>query len=125
MARIMGDQALSGPTPPRWAGDYFNREHLLPGGVVLDASQFTDTTHIPSGTVVSRKNAETAFGPADEADDVFYIIAFDVDDVTVKADAELYRHGGIVKTNFLPVYDALHSDIKAALADKYELTTGV
>lgn len=26
---------------PSWAGDYFSREHVLPGGIQLDAAQFT------------------------------------------------------------------------------------
>lgn len=33
-------QATNTITPPSWAGDFFNREHLVPGGARLDASQF-------------------------------------------------------------------------------------
>lgn len=125
MARVMADQDVSGPTPPRWAGDYFNREHLLPGGAVLDADAFDENARVPSGTVVGKTVEETAFGPAAADDDQIYIVAFDVDNVTNKADVELYRPGGIVKVNFLPGYDDLASGVQAALLDRYELTTGV
>lgn len=30
-------------TPPAWAGDFFNREHMIPGGAKLDPAQFNDT----------------------------------------------------------------------------------
>lgn len=125
MARVMADQDISGPTPPRWAGDYFNREHLLPGGAILDAEAFTEGARVPAGTVVGRKLTESTFGPAADTDEVVYIVAFDVDNVSNKADVELYRHGGIVKTNFLPGYDELSATVQGILADKYELTTGV
>jgi hypothetical protein len=32
---------LQTSTHPRWAKDYFNREHVVPGGALLDATQFT------------------------------------------------------------------------------------
>lgn len=32
-------------TPPAWAGDYFNREHMIPGGARVDAAQWVTTTY--------------------------------------------------------------------------------
>jgi hypothetical protein len=29
-------------TPPAWAGDYMSRDHLIPGGAQLEASEFND-----------------------------------------------------------------------------------
>lgn len=33
--------------PPRWAGDFLNREHLMPFGALLDNTQFTDSAGVP------------------------------------------------------------------------------
>jgi hypothetical protein len=41
MARIVDN--TNQITAPVWAGDYFNREHMIPGGARVDAAQFTDT----------------------------------------------------------------------------------
>jgi hypothetical protein len=199
--------SVTGPTlaAPVWAGDYLDREHLLPGGAKLVASQFnaTDavvvvvgaagaaanatsvpvdalsgaipsgttlyfgskkyatltaaaaagdtsltvaaiptalvdddtatyagvaTKAVPSGTVVGRtyteRDAGTGFGPAADADDEIYIVAFDVTDLSKIDDVELYRWGSIVKENYLPVFSALSSTIKAYLRTKYHCTRG-
>jgi hypothetical protein len=204
MARTMN---VTGPTlsGPRWAGDYGNREHLVPGGAKLDASAFnaTDavvvtvgaagalaaatsvpvdalsgpipsgtvlnfgtnkfarltadaaagatslttaaiptalvdndtatyagvgTKAVPSGTVVGRTFTEQAnedpFGPAADSDDEIYLTFHDVTDLTVNDDVTLYRHGGVVKVNFLPVWSALSSALKAAIRAAYTTTTG-
>lgn len=44
MPRTMLNQ--TGPTlgSPRWAGDYRDRDHLIPGGAVLDPAQFVGAT---------------------------------------------------------------------------------
>lgn len=76
MARIV--DSTNQITPPAWAGDYFDRDHMIPGGARLDPAQFNDqdasvvtvgvagalaaatsipvaalTDAIPSGTVLS------------------------------------------------------------------------
>lgn len=204
MSRSM---TVRGPTltAPRWAGDYMNREHLVPGGAKLDASAFnatdavvvtvgaagalaaatavpvdalsgpipsgttlhfgtdkyatlsaaaaagatslttlaiptalvdndtatyagTQTKAVPSGTVVGRTFTERAngdpFGPAADADDEIYLTAFDVTDASVLDDVELYRHGGVVKENYLPVFSALSAALKAAIRANYQTTVG-
>lgn len=41
MAHITYPTSLTGnPVSPIWAGDYFSREHLLPGGVMLSLAAF-------------------------------------------------------------------------------------
>lgn len=83
---------------------------------------------IPSGTVVGRTIAErdalTGYGPAADADDEIFLLLYDVTDADLNADCELYRHGGIVKENFLPVFSALSTALKAALRSKYQCTIG-
>lgn len=118
---------------PRWAGDFFNREHLLPGGAQLDAAQFTADANgrkfVPSGTPVGRTVAERAagagFGPAEATDDDFYLTAFDVVDAAFSRDVELYRPGGIVKENFLPVFATLSQALKDKIRSLYQTTLGV
>jgi hypothetical protein len=41
MARIV--QNTNQITSPVWAGDFFDRDHMIPGGARLDPAQFTDT----------------------------------------------------------------------------------
>ena len=206
MARISEESNTL--TAPAWAGDFFNREHLLPGGAKLVAADFNsvdavlvtlsaneaigqtalsvsalpaalpagavldfgsgenivklasaaaagateitiaealtvalesgDTATYPgtlnrktvvSGTLVGRtyteRDAGTGFGAAADDDDEFYLVAFDARDLNDNTDVELYRHGGIVKENFLPVFSALSSALKAKIRALYETTRGV
>lgn len=193
-------------TAPRWAGDFFTPDRLLPGGARLDPVQFNAqdavkpvvgvagaaigatsvpvaalTGPIPSGTVLdfgttkfavltaaaaagatsltvralvtalvsgdtatypgtqlvtvvsgtlvgrtyAERDANTPFGVAADADDEFYLVAFDVTDVVNNPDCELYRHGGVVKETFLPVFSALSATQKSKIRTLYECTIGV
>ncbi|MBX6772689.1 MAG: hypothetical protein IRY83_13245 [Chloroflexi bacterium] len=120
-------------TAPAWAGDFLNREHLVPGGARVDASQFAPDAagrrFIPAGTAVGRTFAErdagAGFGPATATDDEIYLTAFDVTDATLNADVELYRHGSIVKENFLPNFAGLDAGVIAKLRALYTTTKGV
>lgn len=204
MARIT--QATNSLTSPPWAGDFLNREHLLPGGAKLLASAFLaedavvvtlsgaeaigqtaisvnalsgpipsgailksgagefmqltaaaaagDTTLtvealevawesgdtatyagavrtvvVRSGTLVGRtyteRDAGTGFGPAADADDEVYLTAFEVPDVLTSNDVDLYRPGGLVKENFLPVFSTLSVALKAKIRSLYQTTRGV
>jgi len=192
-------------TSPVWAGDFLNREHLVPGGAqvnpalfnAVDAVVVTVTTPgaaaldtdigceplsgpipvgtvldfggvkfatltqsasagdtflvvrelpnniaegdtatykgvgkvvIPTGTPVGRTFDERAagegFGPATEADDEVYLVAFEVPDAERSAEIELYRHGSVVKENFLPGYAALDPDLLTLLRSLYTTTIG-
>ena len=64
MARMTVNEELL--TPPAWAGDFFNREHLVPGGAKVDASAF----NAPDAVVVTVGAAGAA-----------------IDDTTVPVDA--------------------------------------
>ena len=89
----------------------------------------TETVSIPSGTLIGRTYAErdagTPYGPAADADDEIYLTAFDVTDVNNNNDVELYRHGGLVKENFLPEFDDLSATLKGKIRTLYETTVGV
>jgi len=195
-------------TGPSWAGDYFNREHLLPGGAKVVASEFNPTDAvvvtttapaaadatsiavaalsgaIPSGTMLyfgeskefamltaaaaagatsitvqalpsaiesgdsatyagagntpktivsgtllgrtfAERDAGTNFGPAADADDEVYIVAFDVYDAAINNDVDLYRYGGIVKENQLPQWLTMSAALKAKIRANYQTTKGV
>jgi hypothetical protein len=202
MARITTtDNTL---TAPRWAGDYLDREHVLPGGAKLLASAFARedavvvtldgsadvgatsltvdaldgaipsgtmlhfssgefalltaaaaaaatsltveaipvaledndtatyagvaTYAVRSGTLIGRTFAErtsgTAFGPHAENDDEVYLVVYDVLDVSVNNDVDLYRPGSVVKENFLPDFADWSAVDLAALRATYTTTRG-
>jgi hypothetical protein len=123
---------------PAWIGDYLNRERMLPAGGQLDASAFTETNgvrYVPSGTLVGRTFAERAAGegfgpvavggdPAAVTDDEVYLIIFDVIDANTDPDVELYRHGGVVKVNYLPGWDSLNAAVQAFILEHYATQIG-
>lgn len=115
-----------------WAGDFSNREHLVPGGAQLAAagswSGLTDNI-VPAGTLVGRTNAEKLagadFGPAADADDEVFIV-FDETDVSAGKDrgTNLYRHGSQVKYNFLPSWAGASDALKTKLHASYQIVAG-
>lgn len=197
-------------TAPQWAGDFLNRDSLVPGGAKADIAQFLATDSaivvvsaagaaqgavtiplnpanplanpipantllyfgaglyarttaltpagagpiavedlpvaIPaasvavyagvgkkslrSGILVGRtfdeRDASTPFGPADAADDEIYIVAFAVADLAKNNDLDLYRHGRVVKENFLPEWATISADaaLLAKLRALYTTTKG-
>lgn len=84
------------------------------------------TRFVPSGTVVGRtlveRDAGTGFGPAADADDEIYLLAFDVADADEIDDAELYRPNNTVYENFLPNFAGLSAAVKAAVRAQYNCT---
>jgi hypothetical protein len=124
----------TGPTlaSPVWAGDFLDRNALVPGGAKLNPAGFAANAAgkkpVPSGTALGRtlaeRNAGTGFGPADAADDEIFLLALDVTDALVNNDCELYRPGRIVKENFLPGFGGLAAGVITALRDLYVMTRG-
>jgi hypothetical protein len=125
-------------TSPTWAGDYLERDTLVPGGAKVDSGEFSTVNgkvYIPSGTLVGRNYTErlagTGFHPAIVTagvgitlDDEVYLLAFDVVDALTEDDCELYRHNALVKENFLPGYGTLHADALAKIRSLYSCTLG-
>ena len=72
---------------------------------------------INSGTLVSRtyaqRDAGAAFHPAVATDDEFYLLAFDILDANMRADAHLVRSGIAfgVKENYLPQWASLNTPL--------------
>ena len=70
--------------------------------------------YIPSGTLVGRTFAEAAsnaaFGPGDDTDDELYLTYNEVLNAFDNPDIELYRHGSLVKENYLPEWDTISAD---------------
>jgi hypothetical protein len=120
-------------TTPAWAGDYLNREHVVPGGAKVDAAAFTADASgkkfIQSGTVIGRTYAErlagTAFGPALATDDEVLIVAHDVRDASGNTDVDIYRPGGVVKENFLPNFGTLAAGVLSKIRSLYQTTIGI
>lgn len=131
MARITDTTATL--TSPGWAGDYLNREHLIPGGAKVDPAGWSADSAgrkpIPSGTAVGRTFAErdagTGYGPAGDADDEVYLVAFDVTDAVLNSDVELYRPNSVVKETYVPGFAGLSAAVKAKLRAAYVCTVGV
>ena len=204
MAGVIG--TVNQLTSPIWAGDFLDREHLMPGGAKVDASQFlatdgaiitlsanalvsatsisvtalanpipantmlrfgagkyaystaaaaagatsiavealpvaltsgdkatykgsgTKPVTIVSGTLIGRtwaeRDAGTAFGPAADADEEIYLLAFDISDASRNNDADLYRYNSIVKETFVPGWAGLSSTLKAFVRSHYQCTVG-
>jgi hypothetical protein len=84
---------------------------------------------VRSGTLVGRTFAEraagTAFGVAADTDDEIYLVIWDNPNVADDPDVELYRHGSLVKENYLPGWAALSAGLKAEVRALYQTTTGV
>ncbi len=125
----------TGPTlaSPVWAGDFLDRNALVPGGAKINAADagfvaVNGKKPIPSGTALGRtlaeRNAGTGFGPAAAADEEVFLLALDVSDALVNNDCELYRPGRIVKENFLPGFGGLAAGVIAILRDLYVMTRG-
>jgi hypothetical protein len=79
----------------------------------------------PIGRTIAERDAGTAFGPADAADDEVYLLAFDVEDVADVNDGVLYRHASVVKENLLPNYSQIAAGVMTKLRDKYVMQRGV
>lgn len=112
-----------------WAGDGIGHENLLPGGVLVDETEFTAGSdgrkYIPSGTLLGRTDAEavagTGFGLADVAnDDEIYLLVFDCYDALKNDEVELYRHNRLVYKNFLPDWGTYTATEKAWIEANYE-----
>ena len=118
----------------RWQGDFGGREHVMPMPVMLDPAQFavdptTGKKYVPSGTLVGRTLGERAagqgFGPATVAtDDEIYLTHREVVDAAHSAETEIYRHGKVVKENYLPGFVALAAEVKAKIRALYACVQG-
>jgi hypothetical protein len=83
---------------------------------------------VAAGTLIGRtfteRAAGTAFGPAADSDDEMFLVAFDAQDPDTDGDVELYRHGSLVKENFLPNFAALTTAQLAYVRAHYQTTRG-
>lgn len=110
-----------------WLAEEVWRETLLPGGVKLDAAAFP--TGVENGTLVGRTFAEatagTGFGVAADTDDQLYLVLNDVPKPAENNDAEVVRHGSLIRVNYLEAkYTGLSIALKAKFAQIYEITHG-
>ena len=126
-----GDKKLAVLTADAAAADTSLTVRAIPTALV-DADTATykgvGKVVIPTGTPVGRtfveRAAGAAFGPATEADDEVYLVAFEVPDAERNPEIELYRHGSVVKENFLPGYATMDADLLTLLRSLYTTTIG-
>ena len=101
---------------------------LVDADVARYAGSGTKEKTIPSGTLIGRtfteRAAGTTFGPAADADDEVFIVAFDVTDAASNTDVELYRPRSMVKENFLPNFATLSAGLLTKLRSTYVTTRG-
>lgn len=128
---------VKGPdtTSPVWMGDFGSRDHILPAGGRIDAAAIVADSSgrkfVPSGTLVGRTLAErdtvppTPYGLWAAGDEEVYLIVHDVHDAAVVDEIELYRHGSLVKENYLPGWAGLSAPTKAAIRANYTCIVGV
>jgi len=117
---------------PVWAGDFFDREHVLPGGARLDAAAFaadgTGRKLVVSGTLVGRTYTEraagAAFGPAADTDNEVFVVVFDVDDAARNPDVDLYRPGSVLREDRLPGFGGLSAALQGKVRSAYVTIIG-
>lgn len=83
---------------------------------------------IESGTLLGRtrteRDAGAAYGPWTSGDEEEYLLAYDIQDADANPEAELYRHGCLVKENLLPAATRQSTPL-ARVRALYECTVGV
>lgn len=79
----------------------------------------------PVGRTLAERDANTAFGPAIDSDDEIYLLYHDIPDANTNNDAELYRHTGLVKENYLPNYANIAGALLTKLRAAYQCIKGV
>lgn len=126
----------TGPTKaaPVFTNDFLGRDQLIPGGAKVNSADVgfvadsAGRKFIAAGTAIGRtlaeRDASTGFGPAADADDEVYLIAFDVTNALDLDDVELIRPNVVIKENFLPAWATLSVAIKAKLRGLYNMTRG-
>jgi hypothetical protein len=101
----------------------------IPAASVATYAGVTGRVSIPSGTALGRtiteRDANTPFGPAVDTDDEIYLLVFDIVDANNDPQCELYRHGRVVKENFLPDIATMAPALLTKLRGLYTMTKGV
>ena len=119
-------------TTPTFIGDFLSRDYLLAGGVKVTATAFAANAagkrYVPAGTLIGRtfveRAADTPFGVAADTDDEVFIVAYDVYDLAEINDADVLRHGTLIKENLLPGFAGISVALKAKVRANYQTTTG-
>ena len=126
MARmVFGTNQL---TEGSWAQETLTSHNLVPGGFKLDAAAFSaggdGKKRVANGIVVGRTSAErlsgAKFGPAADADDEVFIVAFDVVDLAINDDVTFYRPTRQVYENKLPGWGTLTPAVQGKVRVAYQ-----
>lgn len=87
----------------------------------VDHANKTITLTEAVGATVAAGIAVSLTTAVDQTD--FFLLMFDIEDAAENAEATLCRHGAPVKVDWLPGYAALHADVKAVIAARYQTYT--
>ncbi len=84
---------------------------------------------LPSGSLIGRTFAErdagTAWGPAVvTSDDEIFLTTREISDLSKDTTTEIYRHGKVVKENYLPGWADLGSTVKTKIRSLYACVGG-
>jgi hypothetical protein len=102
---------------------------LVDNDTATYAGDPTKAKSIPSGTLIGRTYAERdagdPWGPAASTDDEIYLTAFEVVDTRLRDEGELYRHGRLVKENFLPNWSTMGTTLQNVIRARYTCIVGL
>lgn len=141
MARIQKEimasitSTYTGMSRPKWLGEQYRPDILLPGGVLLDAAAFPAPTppntvkRVLSGTLIGRTYAErdsgAKFGPFTTGDEEVYLVFADTSDLAFSQEAAVVRNMSVVVLeNWLPGWAALAAATKTVIRSKYQTMAG-
>lgn len=119
-------------TAPAAAGATALTVAALPTALVGgDTATYPGTSgkkQISAGSLIGRTFAErgtdTPFGPAADADDEVFVVAYDIYDVAEINDADVLRFGTLIKENLLPGWAGVSAALKAKVRAAYQTTMG-
>jgi hypothetical protein len=98
---------------------------LVDNDTATYAGDPTQAKIIPSGTLIGRtyaeRDANADWEPAVSTDDEIFLTAFEVID---RDEAELYRHGRVVKENFLPNWSTMGATLQGVIRARYRCIKG-
>lgn len=128
-------QVKNTKTGPVWLSDWGDRRTLLPGGVKLIASDFTETPAgsgiypVKAGTLIGRTFAQaeagTDFSPWVTGDEEVYLVWADIIDAALNNDADVVRPESLIKENLLPGWAGRPAGEKTAIRATYQTQVGV
>ncbi len=123
---------------PAFIADTFDKRTLVQGGVILDASEWSENAegykYAQAGTIVGRSSSEVdndaPFGQVDGDDrlasnqEEMFLLAHDVQYLRENPAGAILRHGTQIRMDKLPGYGSFSSDQRAFVEDNHDIVPG-